>query len=108
MKKKSILYIFIFLTLCSAPLFSQERNSASYADYLHMQYRFNEAIDIYKQLLKQESDSSVKSDIEKKLINSINGKNMNKYAYVPKTVARKKFSIKDFFLHSPGFENKTG
>src|SRR5574344_159520 len=107
MKKKSILHILIFLTLCSSPLFSQNRNTAGHADYLHMQYRFNDAIDIYKQLLKQSTDSSAKSDIEKKLINSVNGKNMLKYAYVPKMVARKKFSIKDFFLHYPGFENKS-
>ena len=82
MKKKSILHILIFLTLCSSPLFSQNRNTAGHADYLHMQYRFNDAIDIYKQLLKQSTDSSAKSDIEKKLINSVNGKNMLKYACV--------------------------
>lgn len=106
MKKKSILHIFILLMFYYSPLFSQNTNTEGSADKLHIQYRFNEAIDIYKQLLKNTTDSAAKADLEKKLINSVNGKNMLNYAYIPKTVARKKFSIKDFFLHYPGFEDK--
>lgn len=77
------------------------------ADKLYKSYRFEEAIAVYKQILEQSTDSLYKISIEKKLISSENGKALLEFACIPDVIASEKFNKADFFLHDPGFPDKS-
>ena len=80
---------------------------------LHREYKFSQAIDIYRSILEQRPDSTLKTEsdsaynmsIASRLITSENGSNMLRFASSPSTVAKRVFPAENFFLNIPGFGN---
>ncbi len=77
-------------------------------DECRMNYEFSQAAALYRQALKSAEDS-LKTDEDSVKINAIkdrilmaeNGANMLNFAYKPNVIAKKRFSIDDFFLYYP-------
>ena len=75
-------------------------------DSLHCAYRFDRAIETYGQALLQAGqeelqDSSVLFALNDRILMSENGKNMARFAQKPKVLAKRRFSLDDFFLYYP-------
>lgn len=74
-------------------------------DSLRMEYRFEEACDAYERaadILEHDlADSLMTEVVAGKILLAENGLNMADFAYSPKVVDRKKFSLEDFFLYFP-------
>ena len=90
-------------SLCAASAQSGEQRE-SVAEELHRNYRFGEAIDAYRDILKDSTDYIA---IGTKLVNSLNGKAMLEYAIEPRCLEKQKCSINGFFLKFPGFAEKS-
>ncbi len=107
MKKHIILLalslsVFIF----RAPAFAQSANNQENdALQYHNKYEFAKAIEIYRQLLEQCTDSLKRIELEKSIIQSENGQSLLEYVFEPTVVTTKQSARKDFFLNYPGLEN---
>lgn len=109
MKKHIGLSLILCLAVMSPYLsFSQTGSSEEKkADRLHLDYKFEQAAVIYKKELDKCTDSLKRTELEKKLIQSENGLSLLEFAFAPEVVARQKYARKDFFLHYPGFDDKS-
>ncbi|MCR5518960.1 MAG: hypothetical protein K6F21_01390, partial [Bacteroidales bacterium] len=67
----------------------------------HADYDFAAAVQSYSEALRKCIDTLRIPEIEFKLSQSRNGRAMAGYCQKPKVVARKNFSLKDFFLYYP-------
>lgn len=67
----------------------------------HLAYEFTEAINTYRLAQTRTRDSLTRSNIEEFIIQSVNGRNMADFCYKPRVVARRRFSVDDFFLYYP-------
>lgn len=67
----------------------------------HLAYEFEEAISTYRLAQTRTRDSVTRAGIEELIIQSVNGRNMADFCYKPRVVARKRFSMDDFFLYYP-------
>ncbi len=67
----------------------------------HLAYEFTEAINTYRLAQTRTRDSLLRAQIEELIIHSVNGRNMADFCYKPRVVARRRFSLKDFFLYYP-------
>ena len=76
-----------------------------YGESLHMDYRFDEACQVFEEavafLEDSVADSLLIESVAEKLLLSENGLSMADFAYSPEVVDRTKFSIEDFFLYYP-------
>lgn len=77
-------------------------------DSLRTSYRFKESLKIYDsalQLTENElymaADSLLRLDVQDKILMSENGCSMTGFVDSPKVIARRRFSIEDFFLYYP-------
>lgn len=77
-------------------------------DSLRSLYRFDESITAYNLAIQSLPDTLISIDdslyrniLDEKLTMSGNGKSLCSYVYKPTVVAKKKFSIDDFFLYYP-------
>ena len=72
---------------------------------LHMDYRFDEACQVFEEaadiLGDNAADSLLMESVAEKLLLSENGLSMADFAYTPAVVDRTRFSIDDFFLYYP-------
>ncbi len=108
MKKRSSLFIILLIISFAETICGQGKSDLEIqADKLHKSYRFDEAIGLYNRILEQSPDSLYKIDIEKKIILSENGKTLLEFGFTPELVAVSKFNVADFFLHYPGFPDKS-
>lgn len=107
---KSVIVLAIFCL--AAPLSGAQEGRVDSlvrrGDSLRMIYDFENSISAYGQALAAVGDSLatvedslLKIGIEDLVLLSENGRNMARYAYSPKVVARHQFSIDDFFLYYP-------
>lgn len=82
------------------------------AETHHKSYRFDDAIEAYDLALDVAEDttflidSALLSSIHERLLLSENGSNMSRFVRKPKVVAKKMFSLDDFYLYYP-VENKS-
>ena len=67
----------------------------------HADYDFQAAVQFYSEALRKCRDTSRIPEIERRLSQSRNGRAMAGYCQKPKVVARKNFSLKEFFLYYP-------
>lgn len=72
---------------------------------LHNQYKFEQAVGIYNDILSKTTDSVARAALESKIIQSENGKSLLDFAFKPDVVARETFARGDFYLHYPGFND---
>ncbi len=77
-------------------------------DSLRIAYRFDESLDAYEAALEQagselyaSEDSLLRFDIQDKVLMSENGRSMMGFVDIPNVVARRRFSIDEFFLYYP-------
>ncbi len=81
-------------------------------DSYYSSYRFDDALDVYEQVLylldesPEKADTSLFSSVYEKVLLSENGSNMSGFVRKPKVVGRKKFSLDEFFLYYP-VENRS-
>lgn len=81
----------------------EEKNSLEVsADSLLRLYNFSRAKNIYKEIIRIESDEALKKRVETKIILCDNGEAMLNYVAEPKVAGSETFDKKDFFLHYPG------
>lgn len=88
---------------------AQTLGRVHFADSLHMSYDFTKARDVYAEILEETdpaADSVLYVDLSDKILRSENGKNMSRFVQKPPVAAKRKFSIKDFFLYYP-LENRS-
>jgi hypothetical protein len=70
-------------------------------------YRFEEAIAIYQQLLEISNDDIFNRTLESRIANCENGLKMLEYAARPKVLSAVDVPIKDFFLYYPDIPDST-
>ncbi len=70
-------------------------------DSLRMVYDFRAATACYRDAIKAEPDTNKHQYLETYRLLGENGSNMMKFVYKPVVVAKKRFSIDDFFLYYP-------
>ena len=77
-------------------------------DSLRIAYRFDESLDAYEAALElagselyASEDSLLRFDIQDKVLMSENGRSMMGFVDIPNVVARRRFSIDEFFLYYP-------
>ncbi len=73
---------------------------ASVTDSLIKNYRFQEALEVFENA-KSDADSLGKIAIDEAMVQAQNGYNMTGFCSSPTTVAKERFSLKDFFLYYP-------
>ena len=94
-------------------LLTTEASAQSYkeklrqAGVMHGRYDFEGATAIYESLMKSSMDSSMRADIEERLVRSENGRNMLAFATTPELVTSRTFSKKDFFLYFSHIADKS-
>lgn len=71
------------------------------AEAYHSEYDFSSAVRSYSEALRRCDDSVRRAEIEGMLSRSRNGRVMSGYCKRPKVVARKTFSLKEFYLYYP-------
>ena len=114
-KHKTILkagMAFIFSAMLSAlPSLGQEvpdtlsadqvRQKLSEAASLRKAYNFPGAVDICTDIEDTVYDPSVEQELAESMLLSSNGENMMDFCSDPKVVSKKRFSLREFFLHYP-------
>ncbi len=70
-------------------------------DSLRMAYNFRGAVALYREAIKSEPDTTKHPPLEDRLLLGENGANMMKFVYKPVVVAKKRFSLDEFFLYYP-------
>lgn len=103
MGKKRIIITFLAV-LAGYCVDAQTSGRVHFADSLHMAYDFNQAHFVYSRILDEldPAEDTVLTDILiEKVLLAENGKNMSRYVQKPPVLTKRKFSIKDFFLHYP-------
>lgn len=77
-------------------------------DSLRSIYRFDESVSFYEKALSMTEDtlnyagdSLLRLELQDKILMSENGRNMAGFVDVPNVLARRKFSLEDFFLYYP-------
>jgi len=75
------------------------------AERLRRGYRFNEAIELFKEILMESSDSLTSHKINSLITKSENGLNMLQYASHPVVTGRASIPLSDFVLYYPGFKD---
>ena len=73
----------------------------SIGDSLRLRYEFAGSVKALEDALAASADSLERLDIEDELLLSRNGLSMSEYCSRPVAVARKRFSVEDFFLYYP-------
>lgn len=116
MKRHSCLSIILIAFFCTTAAYSQDNSALlKQAAGCHNKYNFSKAIEIYRSILQQRPDSTLKTeadtlynmDIASRLITSENGSNMLRFASSPEKVAKQVFPAENFFLNIQGFGKKT-
>ena len=115
--KKHICLSVIFIALAGVTaLYSQNTNAKlKSADEHHKNYRFTEAAEIFRSFLESrpdstlasQADSALNAEVRMKLTASENGSSLLKFGSSPQLVTKKVFPINAFYLHIPGFEDKS-
>ena len=101
-----------FALLFSHGVSAQVDSLLRVAESHHKAYRFNDAIEAFDLALDCAEDttfvvdSALLSSIHERLLLSENGSNMSRFVRKPKVVAKKMFSLDDFYLYYP-VENKS-
>ena len=100
--------IIIFLTLLSVSegALSQEKKGIDEAAALHREYKFEEAIKIYNNILAETSDSAQRLKLEECIIQCENGISLLQYAVTPNVIVKKQFPTEKFYLNISGTEEK--
>ena len=83
---------------------AQTLGRVHFADSLHMSYNFEQAKHIYVGILDEmdpETDTLLFDSLREKILLAENGRNMSRFVQTPSVVAKKKFSLADFFLYYP-------
>jgi hypothetical protein len=70
-------------------------------------YRFEEAIAIYQQLLEISKDEIFNRKVESRIANCENGLKMLEYAARPRVLGAANVPVKDFFLYYPDIPDST-
>lgn len=116
MKKRSCLSIILIALFSAVTAYPQENTALlKQAAELHKNYSFTKAISIYRSILEQRPDSTLRTeadslynmDVESRLITSENGSNMLLFASQPAAVAKQAFPAENFFLNYPGFAKES-
>ncbi|MDP3453005.1 MAG: hypothetical protein Q8R90_08630 [Bacteroidales bacterium] len=105
--KKSI-YLSLAIALIGFTATGQTSNDTKLesAERLRKEYRFHEAIEIYKEILSESSDSLYINIIQSLIAKSENGINMLLYASHPVVTGRFTAPLSHFFLYYPGFNER--
>lgn len=87
------------------------RQAIEQSEELRRQYRFAESVKVCEEAIDANS-SAVELDtllfikLEESLNLARNGESMLRFCGNPRVLAKKRFSLKEFFLHYPGFDGK--
>lgn len=104
-KISKIIIILTLLTISEGVL-SQGKKGMDEAASLHLEYKFEEAIKIYNNILAETSDSAQRLKLEECIIQCENGISLLQYAVTPNVIVKKQFPTEKFYLHISGTEEK--
>lgn len=90
-------------------VFGEERDRTllTRGDNLHKEYKFTEALEIYKNILTNSTDSSTIAYTQTKIIECENGISLMEYVVRPTAVSRTEVPSKDFYLYFSDLEDKS-
>lgn len=99
----------LYLTLILLPniAFSQTEELLKKGTDLHLEYRFEEAIGIYNQILNSGADSTLSLEVEERIIQCENGISLLKFAVTPAVQAKEQYPLESFYLHISGLQDKS-
>ena len=88
--------------------FLKAKSLVSKGDSLRCAYRFEESLSAYEKALSMTQDTvyapevmNFRLDVQDKVLMSENGRSMMGFVDIPEVVAKRKFSLADFFLYYP-------
>lgn len=102
-----LLYMFIsalFAVLTGHPATAQADSLVLAGDALREAYRFEESLQVYGRALDdalETGDETLVNGIRDKVLLSENGRNMSRFVQKPHVIAKRRFSLDDFFLYYP-------
>jgi len=105
MKKSILLPLILLLIGFTAAGQTVTDTKFDSAERLRKGYRFNEAIEIYKEILSQTTDSLKRAEIGSLIAKSENGLNMLQYASHPLVTGKITVPLSEFVLFYPGFKD---
>ena len=105
MKKSILLPLILLLIGFTAAGQTVTDTKFESAERLRRGYRFNEAIEIYKEILSQTTDSLKRAEIGSLIAKSENGLNMLQYASHPLVTGKITVPLSGFVLFYPGFKD---
>ncbi len=105
MKKSILLPLILLLIGFSAAGQTVTETKFESAERLRRGYRFNEAIEIFKEILLQTTDSLKKAEISSLIAKSENGLNMLQYASHPSVTGKITVPLSRFMLYFPGLRD---
>lgn len=102
--KKSIFLplVFIFVGAVAVGQTTDSRTKFQKAKSFQKGYHFNEAIALYKDILRENTDSLFQLEVNSMIAESENGINMLQYATRPTVSGKTILPATNFFLHYPG------
>lgn len=98
------LFFIVMAVFFSYYLDAQTLGRVQFADSLHMAYDFIQAKDEYVRIMDEvdpSADTVLFDSLREKILLAENGRNMSRYVQSPYVIAKRKFSVKDFFLYYP-------
>ncbi len=106
-KSRPLLFLFLLVGSLMAGQTQVEKPPFSSAEDLRKNYRFTEAIDIYKKIYDTCSDNSLREKVITAITLSENGISMLAYSTTPSSRGSFIVPIKDFYLHYPDMPDST-
>ena len=106
-RRKSIFCILLYAVIAvisGHSALAQDLSTVHATDSLHISYDFANAKKIYLQALDSldvVEDSLLVQSVQEKVLMAENGVNMSRFVQRPAVVAKKRFSLEDFFLYYP-------
>lgn len=104
---KTLLYILIsalFAVSTGHPVTAQTDSLVLSGDALRKAYRFEESLDVYEQALDSAlavGNEALADLVRDRTVLSENGRNMSRFVQKPTVIAKRLFSLDDFFLYYP-------
>lgn len=99
--------LILLLILVTSNTLAQNKEVINKADYFFNNYEFEKAIKLYNNVLTDNLDSTLKINIQEKIIKCENGISLLQYSTKPIVVTSKKVNIKDFFLNIKEFKDSS-
>ncbi len=106
MKKQTLITLLAVIISYSAIWAQEENLPLIHANQLRNEYKFTQALGVYKEILKETTDPKQRAEIESLIILTENSKAMLNFASKPTVIATAESNLSNFFLLYPNLPDK--